>query len=294
MAPAHAVVPIAGLATRLLPLTKALPKAMLPLGDRTVLDHVLAELAGAGVQRVTIVASPRDCVAVTSYLARDAELENLLRGRGRPDLAESISRIGEKLEIGVVAQPAPLGLGDALLCAREEIAGEPFVLALGDALLHRADGSPSLITARLAEVLDTRGAVCAIAVTEVAPDRVSDYGIVSLAGPRDDGVADVAAIVEKPMSDEAPSRLAVAARYACGPGLVDALDACRREGAGELGLTPGLQRLLDDGERVVAVQLHHDERRRDVGTLAGWRGAMLDELLRDPSLRQLARERVDG
>lgn len=281
MAPVHAVVPIAGLATRLLPLTKALPKALLALGDRPVIDHVISELAGAGVERVTIVASPRDRVAVAAHLARDPELEELLTRRGRGDLAALVARIGEGLNVDVVEQPRPLGLGDAVLCARDAVAGEPFVLALGDALVRHADGSPSPITARLTEILRATRAACAIAVTEVDAEQVASYGIVAPAGPEQDGVVDLGAIVEKPIPEEAPSRLAVAARYACGPALMDALAACPRDASGELGLTAALQRLLDDGERVVAVRLHTDEQRLDVGTLAGWREAMLAELLRD-------------
>jgi UTP--glucose-1-phosphate uridylyltransferase len=293
MAPVHAVIPVAGLATRLLPLTKAQPKAMLALGDRPVIEHVVAELALAGVNRVTIVAAPRDCHTIAAHFAPAPELEALLLGRGRPELAAALARISADVEVDVVAQPQPLGLGDAVLCAHDAVGGEPFALALGDALVDNPDGTPSRITARLGDVLAETRAACAIAVVEVDPHDVSSYGIVAAAGPPDGDVMELSAIVEKPAPQAAPSRLAVAARYACGPQLMDALARCPREPSGELGLTAPLQLMIDEGERVVAVPLGRGERRRDVGTLAGWREAMLGELLRDPALRDLARAQLD-
>lgn len=287
-----AVVPIAGLATRLLPLTKAQAKAMLPVGSRVAIEHVVDELAGAGVRRVVIVASPRDRDAVAAHFAPARELEALLRGRGRGDLADAVAAVGAGVEVRVVEQPVARGLGDAVLCAREEIGERPFVLALGDALLTGPSDGRAPVIARLIGAFEAAQAACAIAVEEVDRDRLAGYGVIDPAGHGD--VLDVRGIVEKPAAGDAPSRLAVAARYVCAPAVFGALAATAAGDAGELSLTTALARLLGEGHRIVAVPLQDGERRRDVGTLAGWREAMLEELLGDPSLRERARELLDG
>lgn len=265
---AHAVVPVAGLATRLLPLTKALPKALLPLAGRLVIDAVLAELAAAGCTRATIVAAPRDVEQITRHVGPAPDLADVLRARGRDALADAV--LATPLDATVVPQPRPAGLADAVLCARRQIGDEPFVLALGDALLLEDGAEPAPLVTRLAAAMED-GAACAVAVEEVPRERVSSYGIVAL----DDGGV-VRGIVEKPAPQDAPSAFAVAGRYGCAPSLLGALDATPL--ADDASVTAGIAALIGRGERVVATPLLPGERRVDVGTLAGWRAALAEDL----------------
>jgi UTP--glucose-1-phosphate uridylyltransferase len=266
----HAVVPVAGLATRLLPLTKALPKALLPLAGRLVIDAVLAELAAGGCTRATIVAAPRDVELIARHVDPAPDLADVLRSRGRDALADAV--LATSLEATVVAQPRPAGLADAVLCARAQVGDEPFVLALGDALLFRGDAEPATVVARLGTAVDD-GAACAVAVEQVPRERVSSYGIVDI---DDDGV--VRGIVEKPAVADAPSTFAVAGRYGCSPALLSALDAAPL--ADDASVTAGIATLIDRGDRVVATPLRPGERRVDVGTLDGWRAALAEDLRR--------------
>lgn len=267
---AHAVVPVAGLATRLLPLTKALPKALLPLAGRLVIDAVLAELAACGCTRATIVAAPRDVEQITRHVGPAPDLAAVLRARGRDALADAV--LATPLDATVVAQPRPAGLADAVLCARAQIGDEPFVLALGDALLLEGDAEPAPLVARLAAAVEG-GAACAVAVEQVPRERVSSYGIVAV------GDGDVVReIVEKPAVADAPSAFAVAGRYGCAPSLLDALDAAPLPH--DASVTAGIAGLVGREERVVATPLRPEERRVDVGTLDGWRAALAEDLRR--------------
>jgi UTP--glucose-1-phosphate uridylyltransferase len=260
---ADVVLPVAGLATRLLPLTKAVPKALLPLGGRTVLDHILDELRSAGTQRIVIVASPGDD-ALKRHLEPDPALAARMRDKGRPELAVWLDDPAGAMAVEFVTQPEPRGLGDALTHAAPAL-GDQFAIVLGDALVTDS------VLPRLAATHDRESAALTIAVEQVAPERVSSYGIVDR---RDDG--SVAAIVEKPAVGTAPSRLAVAARYVATRALLDELERVKRGDDGEVSITEAIQRLLAAGEHVVAVPLQAGERRRDVGTIDSYAAAIAD------------------
>jgi UTP--glucose-1-phosphate uridylyltransferase len=287
-----AVVPVAGLATRLRPLSRGVPKALLPVAGRPVIQHIVDELAACGFQRVVLVT-----------------------GRGRAGFAAHFAE-ADGPEIVCVEQPRPLGLGDALLRAAPEIDGA-FAIALGDALLGH--GAPVRVVERLAEAV-RRGASVAIAVEEVAPADTVRYGIVAPGGSRgaaaeggsrgaaaeggsrgaagsggsrgaagsggsrgaaaDRDPFPIAGVVEKPAPEAAPSRLAVAGRYVATAALLDALHATPVGAGGELLLADALATL--DG--VVGVRLGPGEERFDVGTVPGYCAAFLDYALSDPVL----------
>jgi UTP--glucose-1-phosphate uridylyltransferase len=259
-----AVVPVAGLATRLRPLSRGVPKGLLPVAGRPVVQHVVDELAACGIERVVLVT-----------------------GRGRSAFAAHFA--GERgPDVVCVDQPQPLGLGDAILRAAPLLDG-PFVIALGDALLGR--GAPARVVDRLAAAVRA-GASAAVAVEEVAPQDTGRYGIVAPAGEGDPFA--VAAVVEKPAPEDAPSRLAVAGRYAATPALLDALRAGAPDAGGELQLADALSAL--DG--VVGVRLAPGEERLDVGTVPGYCAAFVELALSDPelgpSLRARAAALLDG
>ncbi|MEA2358608.1 MAG: UTP--glucose-phosphate uridylyltransferase [Solirubrobacteraceae bacterium] len=265
MAITTAVVPVAGLATRLRPLSRGVPKALLPVAGRPVVQHIVDELAACGVERVVLVT-----------------------GRGRAAFAAHFAGSSGP-EVVCAPQPEPRGLGDAVLCAAPFVDG-PFVIALGDALLGR--GEPALAVARLAAAVED-GASVAIAVEEVAPERTDRYGIVAVGGAGDP--FPVRGVVEKPGAGAAPSRLAVAGRYAATPALLDALRGVAPGPAGgELQLSDALSAL--DG--VVGVRLLPGEERFDVGTVAGYCEAFVAHALSDPALgpalRDRARSLIDG
>jgi UTP--glucose-1-phosphate uridylyltransferase len=260
-----AVVPVAGLATRLRPLSRGVPKALLPVAGRPVVQHVVDELAACGVERVVLVT-----------------------GRGRGAFAAHFAGAGGP-EVVCAEQPRPLGLGDAILRAAPQVGDEPFAIALGDALLGR--GQPAHVTERLAAAV-ADGASAAVAVEEVAPAETDRYGIVVPCGDGDP--FPIAGVVEKPAPADAPSLFAVAGRYAATPALLEALRAAAPDASGELQLADALSAL----PRVVAVRLRAGEERFDVGTVPGYCAAFVEHALCDPelgpALRAHARALLDG
>jgi UTP--glucose-1-phosphate uridylyltransferase len=240
------------------------PKGLLPVAGRPVVQHVVDELAACGIERVVLVT-----------------------GRGRSAFAAHFAD-ERGPEVVCVDQPRPLGLGDAILRAAPLLDG-PFVIALGDALLGR--GAPARVVERLAAAV-LAGASAAVAVEEVAPHDTGRYGIVAPAGEGDPFA--VAEVVEKPAPEDAPSRLAVAGRYAATPALLDALRAAAPDAGGELQLADALSAL----DHVVGVRLAPGEERLDVGTVPGYCAAFVELALSDPelgpSLRARAAALLDG
>jgi len=293
-----AVVPVAGLGTRLLPATKALPKAMLPIGRTPVVQLVVEELRRAGVERVLFVTG-RGAGPLEDHFAEDPELTRALQVGGREELLAELEFERAGVRFLYTRQRRALGLGDALLCAEGFVRG-PFHVALGDAVLGL--GRPASVAARLATAVETTGAACALAVEEVDVSVVSRYGIVAPVGepealPCGGTMLRVDDVVEKPRPEQAPSRLAVAARYVLSPAVLDALRRTTPGAGGELQLADALRILLAEGADVVAVPLEPGERRHDVGTPAGYARAFLNWALGDPELgpelRDHARELLE-
>ena len=289
-----AVVPVAGLGTRLLPATKSQPKEMLPVGGKPVVQHVVEELAAAGIQRVVFVTG-RGKGAIEDHFDRDPVLRAALERRGDEELLTRLAFEELGVSFSYTRQPEPLGLGDAVLRAEGFGGDAPFAVALGDAILRGpADSRP--VIQRLADARHEHGAACAIAVREVPRDQTGRYGIVATEDMGD--VVRVDALVEKPKPDDAPSTLAIAARYVMMPAIFAALRATPRASNGELELTDAIARLVAQGETVVAVRLG-ETKRYDVGTHASYAEAFLAFALADPDhgerLRAAARAQLgDG
>lgn len=260
--PTAAVVPVAGFGTRLAPLTRALPKELLPVGRTPVVGRVVEELAACGVERVCFV----------TRRGKGAILDHF----DDPDAAHPVSFLA-------VRQAVQRGLGDAVLCAEGVVEG-PFVVALGDAVLSAGGGAPAGVVARLGDAFHRHGAVAAIAVEEVPPEAVSRYGVIAPRATEEDGVLVLDDLVEKPAPQDAPSRWAVAARYVLDPAIFGALRATPAGRGGEVQLTDAVRALLHAGGTVVAVPLLPGERRHDVGSPASYARAFLDLALDDPEL----------
>jgi UTP--glucose-1-phosphate uridylyltransferase len=287
-----AVVPVAGLGTRLLPATKSQPKEMLPVGGKPVVQHVIEELAAAGIERVVFVTG-RGKGAIEDHFDRDPVLRAALEHRGDDELLRRLAFEELGVTFAYTRQPEPLGLGDAVLCAAGVGGDAPFAVALGDAILRGPSGERPVVQ-RLADALEQHDAACAIAVRDVPRNETSRYGIVATQDTGD--VVRVDALVEKPDPQDAPSTLAIAARYVMTPSIFGALRDTPRASNGELELTDAIVRLIERGEAVVAVRLG-DTQRYDVGTPASYAEAFLAFALSDPDhgerLRATARSLLD-
>jgi UTP--glucose-1-phosphate uridylyltransferase len=294
---ADAVVPVAGLGTRLLPATKSQPKEMLPVGGKPVVQHVVEELAGAGAQRVLFVTG-RGKHSIEDHFDADAELVRLLRESGREELLAKLEYERMGVEFLYTRQDGQRGLADAVACAERFVHGDPFAVALGDCIIG-CPGRPggSDIVAALSEALRSRRAACAVAVQPVLPDDVQRYGIVAPAADPQAATFPIAALVEKPAAGEAPSDLAVAARYVFAPAIFDAIRGTAPDAAGEVQLTDAIQALIDSGLPVVGVRLAAGERRYDAGTVETYSRTFVDFALTDPCfgarLRGHVRELLD-
>lgn len=290
-----AVVPVAGLGTRLLPATKSQPKEMLPLGSRPVVQYVVEELGAAGADELIFVTG-RGKTAIEDHFDPDPHLIETLRSAGKEDLLARLDFERRGTSLAYVRQPRPLGLGDAVLRAEAVVAGRPFLLALGDCLI--AGGSQGALSRRLGEALES-GADAAIAVETIDPALSGRYGIAApanpvtgQAGPPADEVIELAGLVEKPAPSEAPSRLAVAGRYALTAAIFDHLRSTAPGLGGEIQLTDAIASMIAGGARVVAVPLGEGERRLDTGTPGAYAAAFVEVALADPELSGPVRERI--
>ena len=255
-----AVVPVAGLGTRLLPLTRGIPKELLPLGRTPVLQHVIDELQQVAVDTSVLVTSERKA-AIKEYFEATRDNHNAVR---------------------FVNQSQQKGLGHAVLCAREAVAEQPFYIALGDAVIKRNLSAESLCE-RMRRLCILENADAAIAFHEVPVDRVSRYGVAKPeAGfTATDEFFRLAGLVEKPPQALAPSRYAIAARYLCKPDLFRYLENTAPGAGGEIQLTDALQAWLKDGATILGVPLTADEKRYDIGNFESYYTAVLEYALRD-------------
>lgn len=284
-----AVVPVAGRGTRLLPLTKSQPKEMLPVGRKPVVQYVVEELARCGIGRLLFVTGPGK-TAIENHFDIDAELVSNLRETGKEELLEELAFEREDLEYFYTRQRRQLGLGHAVLCAQAVVGREPFVVALGDSIigLH----AQSSVVRTMIEHFEGRGADAVIAFERVAPVEVVHYGIAKPRNGRCGEVFELADLVEKPEVDEAPSDLAVAARYVFGPVIFDYLRRTPPGKGDEIQLTDAVRMLIRDGGKVLGVSLGEDEKRFDIGNFESYFEAFVEFALSDPVYGNGLREKI--
>ena len=274
-----AVIPAAGFGTRMLPAAKSVPKEMLPVLNRPTIQYVAEELVSAGVADVCLVVSG-DKKAVEDHFGRHAELERRLEEKGHGDWLSDVNRLRESATFFSVRQHEQLGLGHAVLQAKTHVGDEPFLCLLGDTIFS-GEPSPSqqLIDAH-ARLSDDNENVSVIGLERVPRDKVGRYGIVG-GDALDDATLRVRTLVEKPDPDNAPSDLAVAARYALSPTLFGLLKETKPGAGGEIQLTDALRRLAER-EAVYGVLL--EARRHDIGNPLDWLETNLIFAARDPEL----------
>jgi len=283
-----AVVPVAGLGTRLLPATKSQPKEMLPVGRKPVVQYVVEELTRVGMKRVLFITGPGKA-SLENHFDLNSELIQTLREAGKEDLLAELEFERAAVQYFYTRQRAVLGLGHAVSCARALVGRQPFVVALGDSIIGMH--AESDVVGRMTRHFVDNHAAAVIAFEEVPDDEVSNYGI---ARPRTNGdVFEVADLVEKPDRHEAPSNLAIAARYVLSPLIFDALDRTPPGRGGEIQLTDAIRSVLRDGGRVYGVRLHANERRYDIGNFESYFEAFVEFALADAKFGPALRRRLE-
>jgi UTP--glucose-1-phosphate uridylyltransferase len=271
-----AVFPAAGLGTRFLPATKAQPKEMLPLVDKPIIQYVIEEAVAAGITQIIIVTG-RGKNAIEDHFDTSYELEKLLEERGKTDLLEQVRRISNMISVSYVRQKETLGLGHAVLVAKDLVGDEPFAVMLGDDIIDAR--VPCM--RQMVDVFEKHeGPV--VAVHQVPRDEISAYGVI--AGTPEGGsggVFRVSDMVEKPPAPEAPSDLAIIGRYILTPDIFPELEKTPRDRAGEIQLTNAMRSLA---ETRPFYALRFEGRRHDAGNKLGFLKATVEFALKRDDL----------
>ena len=278
------LVPAAGLGTRMLPATKAVPKELLALVDRPIIQYGVEEAARSGVRRVVLVTNPGNTLTA-SHFAPAPDLETELGARGKPGLLAAVRALTALADVACVHQPRPLGLGHAVLCGRDAVGDAPFAVLLPDDVI---DAEPPALRQML-DIFAARGGPVLL-VERVPRAAVHRYGIVA-AEPLGAGVFRVTDLVEKPSAADAPSDLAILGRYVLTPDVFDALESTDRGAGGEIQLTDGLRRLLRT-RPIHACALNGT--RLDAGDRNGFLKATIHFAAKQPALAASLREALDG
>ena len=232
-----AVIPTAGLGTRFLPATKAVPKALLPVLDTPVVHLAVEEAAVAGIEHVVMVVSPNQ-EAISAYFDVSSDVARMLERQGKAALIERVSDLAKTVEITYVQQREPLGNGHAVLVAKEEVGDEPLAVILPDDVIR---GSDSTIGRMIDIYRETEGPV--IGVAETPEETIPQKGVVAPTS-QNGRVYEISGLVEKPSIEQAPSNLAVVGRYVLPPEIFSALERTRPGASGEIWLADGIAALL--------------------------------------------------
>jgi UTP--glucose-1-phosphate uridylyltransferase len=274
---AKAVFPAAGLGTRFLPATKAQPKEMLPLVDKPLIQYVIEEAVASGIRNITIVTG-RGKNAIEDHFDVSFELEQVLEARGKQEQLREVRQISNMISVSYVRQKEALGLGHAILAARDNVGGEPFAVMLGDDIIDSQ--IPCLKQMML---LFEKLQASIIATCEVPRSEISHYGVIR--GFPVEGyngrVYRVQDVVEKPPASEAPSNLAIIGRYILTSQIFGLLEKTRTGSGGEIQLTDGIRLLLEQ-QPVYAYMF--EGTRYDAGDKLGFLKATVEFALRRPDL----------
>ncbi len=271
-----AVIPAAGFGTRFLPETKAMPKEMLPIVDKPTIQYIVEEIQQSGIEQILII-SGHAKRAIEDHFDSSPELETHLYETGKMEQLKEIRKISD-VRIHYVRQKYQRGLGDAVLCAKDFIDGEPFGVILGDDVVYNHTGEPAL--RQLIDQYDKTGGTV-IGCQEVAPEQVSSYGIIDGEKTSDPNLFKVRDMVEKPSREEAPSNVAALGRYVITPDIFSILEETKPGKNGEIQLTDAL-RVMAHNKRVYACTFAGD--RYDTGDKLGYLKATVEFALRREDL----------
>ena len=270
-----AVIPVAGLGTRFLPATKTVPKELLPIVDIPSIQYVVQEAVDAGIEEIIFVTG-RGKDGIEDHFDEAPELEQVLADRGHDELVKMLRRIAEMTEVVSVRQKKPLGLGHAVLCARDLVGNEPFAVMLADDLIDSA--TPCI--RQLLDIFQTSNE-SVVALMEVPPTEVHQYGVIKgkLVKER---LYEIEAMVEKPSANEAPSRMAIIGRYVLRPEIFPILQNLPSGKGGEIQLTDGLAQLVRE-RKIYGCEFVGD--RYDIGDKFGFVRATVAYALKRPDLK---------
>ncbi|MFZ5954623.1 MAG: UTP--glucose-1-phosphate uridylyltransferase GalU [Candidatus Dependentiae bacterium] len=270
-----AIIPAAGMGTRFLPYTAAIPKEMLALLNKPAIQYIVEEGLGSNIKNFLMITS-RHKQAIADHFDVAPELSQFLKEKNKLDLIQSIEKIIKAAEFTYIRQTEPLGLGHAVWMARHSIGKEYFGIMLPDDII--INKTPAL--AQLMQIaLQEKASV--IAIQEVPNECVSSYGIISVKKQISGSLFQIANLVEKPQQKDAPSNLAVIGRYVLSHKIFPALDEVGRYATGELQLTDGISQMIKNNEKVFAYKVQGT--RYDVGTPVGWIKAIIGLALQDPT-----------
>ncbi|MBV7329680.1 UTP--glucose-1-phosphate uridylyltransferase [Chloroflexi bacterium TSY] len=284
-----AVVPVAGLGTRLLPATKSQPKEMLPVGRKPVVQYVVEELTRVGIQRILFITGPGK-TSIENHFDLNADLIQNLRETGKEELLGELYFERAPVQYFYTRQRQLLGLGHAVSCAEPFVGDQPFVVALGDSIIGM--NAESNVVDRMRRCFVDHQAAAVIAFEEVPTDETYKYGV---AKPMTSGdVFQLEDVIEKPTVKEAPSNLAIAARYVFAPEIFPALQKITPGSGGELQLTDAIRLVIQGGGKVYGVCLSQNEQRYDIGNFDSYFRSFVEFALADEkhgaTLRQYLRE----
>lgn len=279
------VIPAAGLGTRFLPATKAQPKEMLPIVDKPTIQYIVEEAVASGIEIVVIVTG-RSKRAIEDHFDKSVELEAELKAKEKEELLEVVDHISNMVDVIYIRQKEPLGLGHAILRAKDIVGNEPFGVILGDDIV--TSEVPAL--RQLMDAYDRCGGNTVLGVQRVDKKETDKYGIADVES-RDGRLHKVSSLVEKPDSDSAPSDLAIMGRYIINPAIFEMLERTQPGKGGEIQLTDALQLLLEE-QGMYACEF--EGKRYDVGDRMGFLKATCEFALAREDLRDEFREYLLG
>lgn len=277
-----AVIPAAGFGTRFLPETKAMPKEMLPIVDKPTIQYIVEEIRASGIEQILII-SGHAKRAIEDHFDSSPELEQHLYESGKMDLLREVRKVAS-VKIHYTRQQYMRGLGDAILCAKDFIDGEPFGVILGDDVVYNANGEPAL--RQLMDQYEKTGGTV-IGCQVVRPEKVSSYGIVDGKPTDDPNLLKVKDMIEKPSMEEAPSRFAALGRYVITPDVFEVLEQTKPGKGGEIQLTDALRVMARNGS---VYAYNFTGKRYDTGNKLGYLKATVEFALRRPDLGPQFRE----
>lgn len=267
-----AVIPAAGWGTRMLPATKAIPKEMLPLVDKPVIQYIIEEAVAAGIEDILII-SNRGKTAMEDYFDYAPDLERSLENAGKDKELEAIRKCAELANITYVRQMETKGLGHAIFRAKTFVGNDPFAVLLGDDIMY----SQKPVIGQLIEMAEKYNGSC-LGVQQVTTEAIAKYSSVKI-DTLEDGVFSVTDMIEKPTPEQVFSNYAILGRYVLQPEIFDILEHLEPGYGGEIQLTDGLKKLCQSS-KMVAVDF--EGRRYDTGNLNGFMEATIDFALRHP------------
>ncbi len=280
-----AVFPAAGFGTRFLPVTKALPKEMLPILDKPVIQYLVEEAVASGIEEIIIITG-RGKRAIEDHFDHSFELEHNLVEKEKHDLLKLVQDIEKLAKFIYVRQAQPLGDGHAILCAREIVGDEPFAVLFGDDIIDSK--TPAL--AQLIEVYNKTG-TSVICTEKVAKENISSYGVIDPLS-QNGRIIEVRGLVEKPKAEDAPSDYGIVGKYICTPDIFKFLENSTPSSQGEIKLIDGFRAMLAAGQKIHALEV--EGTRYDTGNKWGLLQANIAYAMKDPELRAKVKSMCEG